>query len=1150
MSSTLLRSAAVVACCLVPVSAATAATTLNPDHYTVVSGATLTVTAAQGVLANDSVVAPAIVQISTAPATGALSLNPDGSFSYASPPTFVGEERFTYSLTTDTTAPAATVTITVTPSFEVLHLFTYDSTTDTFPRGVAPAGNLVRGADGKFYGTTNGDGCLDAGNVFRVEADSSLTVIKKFQRPAGIVLDALSCVPMSYPNTTPPFPGDNGSAPSALFRASDGNLYGTTEAGGDWNQGTIYRLRFAQGQSNPTFELVHSFNCLAGEGSDPFGMLVEGSDGALYGTNGLGNADPVTGCWSSTAFKVNKDGSGFSVIAPFSDSSAAGFYQLGPVVVGRDGSVYGTSKFAAGPGTIFKISVGDPQPRILHTFDPSRGEGAVPASGLVRGIDGAMYGTAESQRVDALGHTTSGGTIFRVTEDGQFTTLYTFDAAKAGGLFTPGPPLRRGGDGRLYGATFEGGVFEGGGLYELDLPAQYGGPTPSTGAVVVLHEFDIASEGYAPYALMGVGADRHLYGASAGGGPDNAGALFGPLDVVVANVPPEAAINYSARGASGSTTYSPAPIEAVSRTDNPVTLTSQGTQDDDFDNLSFQWTTAAALDAPASSAPYGGINYQTVVGHFPIGTTPVTLFADDGAPRAVPGPLQTVTINVTVQHTLPPVVTVSPLGSTTIEATSAAGGSGAFTASAVDRVDGPTSAHCDYLSPSTFPIGTTTVTCTSTDSAGNIGSGTLTFVVRDTKAPVLSNVPPAISKIIAPTSVGSVVTYTPPTATDIADPSPIVVCAPVSGSTFSVGVTTVTCTAADASGNSSKASFTVTIALDRAPVATGTNVTTTLNAPIAIPLTATDADGQPLTYRIVTSPVHGTLSLSDNVARYTPAAGFSGADSFTWVANDGFADSNVAPVSVTVQSHSTPNCSAAAAAPAILWPPNHQLVPITLGGVTNGDGSPVTYTVTSIFQDEPTWATGSGDTPIDGVGLGTSVASVRAERSGHLNGRVYHIMFVASANGLSCTGDVTVGVPHDLGNGRVPVDDGPQYDSTTAAPTAADDTAATLAGVPVTIAVLSNDADPFGLPLTIVTATNAVHGIVAINGNGTVTYKPAPGFVGTDTFTYTVRDARGSSDGGTVTVTVAAHGDNDGCDHDRRRNGHYTGDGCEHERRK
>ncbi len=124
-----------------------------------------------------------------------------------------------------------------------------------------------------------------------------------------------------------------------------------------------------------------------------------------------------------------------------------------------------------------------------------------------------------------------------------------------------------------------------------------------------------------------------------------------------------------------------------------------------------------------------------------------------------------------------------------------------------------------------------------------------------------------------------------------------------------------------------------------------------------------------------------------------------------------------------------PDCSKAVVSPNILWPPDHKLVSIAITGVADPDGDPVTVTVTGITQDEPLNGLGDGDTCPDGFGVGTNQPQIRAERSGLGNGRVYRIAFTASdGKGGTCTGAVTVGVPHDKKD--TPIDDGQNYDST------------------------------------------------------------------------------------------------------------------------
>lgn len=123
-----------------------------------------------------------------------------------------------------------------------------------------------------------------------------------------------------------------------------------------------------------------------------------------------------------------------------------------------------------------------------------------------------------------------------------------------------------------------------------------------------------------------------------------------------------------------------------------------------------------------------------------------------------------------------------------------------------------------------------------------------------------------------------------------------------------------------------------------------------------------------------------------------------------------------------------PVCTAATASPNRLWPANHQLNTVTIGGVSDPDGDPTTVNVTAVSQDEPVNGTGDGDTSPDAI-LGTGAnLQVRAERSGSGDGRVYRITFqAADGKGGTCNTTVTVGVPHS--NNGTPIDSGGNYNS-------------------------------------------------------------------------------------------------------------------------
>ena len=128
-----------------------------------------------------------------------------------------------------------------------------------------------------------------------------------------------------------------------------------------------------------------------------------------------------------------------------------------------------------------------------------------------------------------------------------------------------------------------------------------------------------------------------------------------------------------------------------------------------------------------------------------------------------------------------------------------------------------------------------------------------------------------------------------------------------------------------------------------------------------------------------------------------------------------------------------PDCSDAVASEPILWPPNHAYHAISVLGVTDPDGDPVTVTVTKVTQDEPVNTRGDGNTCPD-ARIVSGQASVRAERAGTPglpgNGRVYAISFTADdGKGGQCTGTVYACVPHDQGDPTC-LDDGQRFAST------------------------------------------------------------------------------------------------------------------------
>ena len=138
----------------------------------------------------------------------------------------------------------------------------------------------------------------------------------------------------------------DGLGPTDLIAGTDGHLYGTLEAGGGKGEGLVFKLK----PDGTGFEVLHHFTgCLLGgaDGSQPQG-LIEGSDGALYGTTRSGGVTggvlaqyglDVTG--NGTVFKVNRDGTGYQVLHSFPNSPQDGGHPHSALVLTADGGLYG-----------------------------------------------------------------------------------------------------------------------------------------------------------------------------------------------------------------------------------------------------------------------------------------------------------------------------------------------------------------------------------------------------------------------------------------------------------------------------------------------------------------------------------------------------------------------------------------------------------------------------------------------------------------------------------------------------------------------------------------------------------------------------------------------------------------------------------------
>jgi hypothetical protein len=277
---------------------------------------------------------------------------------------------------------------------------------------------------------------------------------------------------------------------------------------------------------------------------------------------------------------------------------------------------------------------------------------------------------------------------------------------------------------------------------------------------------------------------------------------------------------------------------------------------------------------------------------FVLGTTTVICSATDSS-----GNTGSASFTVTVQDTTKP--TVSVPGPITAEATGASGAAVTFSASASDLVDGTIGATCSPASGSTFPITTTTVTCTATDSHGNTSNpASFSVTVGDTTPPSVSVPAPITAE--ATGASGAAVTFSA-SANDIVDGSIAASCSPSSGSTFAIGTTTVNCSATDAHGNKGTASFNVTVQDTAKPVLS--------LVPADIVVEADSANGSKVTYTSPTAvdTVDGALFVS-----CSPSSGSTFAIGTTTVncsATDAHGNKGTASFNVIVRDTTKPALS-------------------------------------------------------------------------------------------------------------------------------------------------------------------------------------------------------------------------------------------------
>ncbi|WP_152552562.1 cadherin-like domain-containing protein, partial [Mangrovibacter sp. MFB070] len=547
---------------------------------------------------------------------------------------------------------------------------------------------------------------------------------------------------------------------------------------------------------------------------------------------------------------------------------------------------------------------------------------------------------------------------------------------------------------------------------------------------------------------------------------------------------------------------------ATTAEDTPVTVNVLA-NDSDVDGDSLTVSSASAGHGTVVINANGTLTYTPAANYN--GTDTVTYTVSDGN-----GGMATATLSVTVTP-----VNDAPVAGT-VSATTAED-----TPVTVDVLSSASDAENDTLSVTAASAGHGTVvinangTLTYTPNANYNGNDTITYRLSDGNGgTVTSTVALTITAVNDAPQAGSVAAQTTAEDTPVTvsllnsasdpDGDTLAVTAASAGHGTVVingdgsvtytpaanynGSDVITYTLSDGNGGTVTSTVAVTVTpVNDAPQAGNVTATTDEDTPVTVNVLAgaTDPDGDTLAVTAA-SAGHGTVVINGNgTLTYTPAANYNGSDVITYTISDGNGGTVTSTVALTITA-----VNDAPQAGTVAQQTTAEDTPVTvnlLNSASDPDGDTVTVSSASA---------GHGTVTINGDGTVTYTPAA------NYNGSDTITYTLSDGNGGTVTGTVAVTV--------TAVNDAPLA-GTVVPQTTAEDT-------PVTVNVLAPATDPDGDTLA-VTAATAGHGTVVINGDGTVTYTPAANYNGSDTITYTLSDGNGGTVTSTVAVTVTAVND-------------------------
>ncbi len=390
--------------------------------------------------------------------------------------------------------------------------------------GRFPNAGVIADSAGNLYGTTTYGGIADSGVVYKVDPAGIETVLHSFTGGAdgglpyaGVIRDSAGNLygvagggtagrgivfkldPAGKYSVLHSFTGADGGSGMAiragLVRDSAGNLYGTTELGGESHAGVVYKVDPAGNET-----VLHSFTC-GNDGCEPLAGVILDSAGNLYGTSHTGGPYGV-----GVVYKLDTTGQ-FTTLYTFTGGADGGSPQAG-VIRDSYGNLYGTATYvgAGGAGVVYELDAAGNY-SVLHSFTGGA-DGGNPVAGVTRDPEGNLYGTTPYGGIAGF------GVVFKLDAAGNFAVLYSFPFATDGG--DPAAGVTGDPAGNLYGTTEIGGAANSGTVYKLDATAQE----------TVLYSFTGGTDGGDPNAGVIRDPAGNLYGTTLHGGTADEGVVY------------------------------------------------------------------------------------------------------------------------------------------------------------------------------------------------------------------------------------------------------------------------------------------------------------------------------------------------------------------------------------------------------------------------------------------------------------------------------------------------------------------------------------------------------------------------------------------------------------------------------------------------